>query len=967
MAPQSKARLSAPSPSPQSGSTTQVQMDRVTLHDSLPPDPRPQTSRTSGEHRERHVVQHDESSNSHCHPVPQHNQPRRAEKSSTYPQPSASFSKGPTEPGQDTPRKLGRISQTPITSGSSVGYITMEPTLHEESSLQNSPTYEEETFEPTESTPNDSRPRATAAQDHTYLKYINSLLTFGSGSKQARDTVASQERASSETLSNFEPDTSSSYQEDPSLVRLEQLKESDTLIALMGPTGAGKSSFISKATGRDIGVGHDLQSFTDDVRALRVRVPGTNEDVILVDTPGFDDTHKSDYEILWLIAKWLEQTGLRNIHLRGVLYLHRITDNRMAGTPLRSLELFEKICGPKWFSRVVLVTTMWDDLPNEQIGELREAELKSSFWKGMIDRGSRTIRHNNHSDSAWRILKLLLEMSEGSELPEIKPAQMKLKPQLQKETADKGKALPKTDAGYELYSQIGEMERRRRRVIETLDKQLVRPDPGSEVKRILQDQRAQLQQESAAAAGELDALKLAAPQRLVKLLLQVSEGSELPGIRPARMGLKLTEKLVAIFQQQYEPMPDRQVQAWGRLKKEDECRDMVLVLTEDSTKCFSLAALEGEEAQCIADYLSGILEDEDKLERRQRKCVLHLLSRLCKSAKVYPKSLELSNIKCDLRYPFNSGGFGDVYKGKAGKREVCVKVVRSQRQQDRRALRAHLKELALWGHISHPTILPFCGAYLSNEQSPRVCMVSPWMESGDLEYFLENFPNTPLIPLMLDIISGLDHLHSFEIVHADLKAGNVLISAIGRAMLADFGISHVLTTVAQTTYEGPAGSTNWMAPELWKSVPSSHKSDIWAFGCTCYEILTRRKPFQESGPPAVVMAVIVQGNVPERPETGCPQLEKSLEDKLWSLMKQCWIYEPEKRPTSSEVKKLFAALEFPDDRPVVDSDLEALMQEVKKARHKSTQSKIDYARVLDILIRIRDDPQIQTSKDGDGN
>ncbi|KAF5359555.1 hypothetical protein D9756_003461 [Leucocoprinus leucothites] len=68
-----------------------------------------------------------------------------------------------------------------------------------------------------------------------------------------------------------------------------------------------------------------------------------------------------------------------------------------------------------------------------------------------------------------------------------------------------------------------------------------------------------------------------------------------------------------------------------------------------------------------------------------------------------------------------------------------------------------------------------------------------------------------------------------------------------------------------------------------------------------------------------------------------------------------------------EDKKFVAALEFPDDRPAVDSDLEALMQEVKKARRKSTQSKIDYARVLDILIRIRDDPQIQTSKDEDGN
>lgn len=67
--------------------------------------------------------------------------------------------------------------------------------------------------------------------------------------------------------------------------------------------------FIGKAADRDdIGVGHDLQSFTTEVRALRVRIPAMGENIILVDTPGFDDTHKSDYEILELIAKWLKTT-----------------------------------------------------------------------------------------------------------------------------------------------------------------------------------------------------------------------------------------------------------------------------------------------------------------------------------------------------------------------------------------------------------------------------------------------------------------------------------------------------------------------------------------------------------------------------------------------------------------------------------------------------------------------------------
>jgi predicted GTPase len=62
------------------------------------------------------------------------------------------------------------------------------------------------------------------------------------------------------------------------------------------------------ASGKEAGVGHDLQSCTSEVKALRVPVPGEDANIVLVDTPGFDDTHKSDYEILQLISEWLKQT-----------------------------------------------------------------------------------------------------------------------------------------------------------------------------------------------------------------------------------------------------------------------------------------------------------------------------------------------------------------------------------------------------------------------------------------------------------------------------------------------------------------------------------------------------------------------------------------------------------------------------------------------------------------------------------
>jgi serine/threonine protein kinase len=50
--------------------------------------------------------------------------------------------------------------------------------------------------------------------------------------------------------------------------------------------------------------------------------------------------------------------------------------------------------------------------------------------------------------------------------------------------------------------------------------------------------------------------------------------------------------------------------------------------------------------------------------------------------------------------------------------------------------------------MSHPNVLPFYGAYMTNEKMPRICLVSPWMENGNLIEYLDTFPETPPIPLV---------------------------------------------------------------------------------------------------------------------------------------------------------------------------------------------------------------------------
>src|SRR5205809_696574 len=96
--------------------------------------------------------------------------------------------------------------------------------------------------------------------------------------------------------------------------------------------------------------------------------------VHLVDTPGFNDTNKSDTDTLNEIAVWLAMTYRADVRLTGIVYLHRISDNRMTGSAVHNLNMFKKLCGDDCLPNVTLATTMWSANQQERAEqEQREA------------------------------------------------------------------------------------------------------------------------------------------------------------------------------------------------------------------------------------------------------------------------------------------------------------------------------------------------------------------------------------------------------------------------------------------------------------------------------------------------------------------------------------------------------------------------------------------------------------------
>ncbi|PTB58148.1 hypothetical protein M431DRAFT_78458, partial [Trichoderma harzianum CBS 226.95] len=209
-------------------------------------------------------------------------------------------------------------------------------------------------------------------------------------------------------------------------------------IAVMGVTGAGKSSLISLCTGKNVKIGHNLQSCTADVEDVEFMF-NDHVCVHLIDTPGFDDTSRSDVEVLQNIAVWLSDSFEHGTKLSGIIYLHRIIDVRMAGSALRNLSMFKKLCGENAYSSVVLATSMWNQV-NEVEGAQRERELIETpkFWGHMHKKGSRVFRLDRTRESCLEIIKYILSLGSTTLL------------ELQDEIVNKGRQIEDTEAGVQL-------------------------------------------------------------------------------------------------------------------------------------------------------------------------------------------------------------------------------------------------------------------------------------------------------------------------------------------------------------------------------------------------------------------------------------------------------------------------------------------------------------------------------------
>ncbi|KAF4613497.1 hypothetical protein D9613_007526 [Agrocybe pediades] len=226
------------------------------------------------------------------------------------------------------------------------------------------------------------------------------------------------------------------------------MDEGEVTIAVFGATGTGKTTFINVASGSGLPVGSGLQSSTSEIEEVGPFYLA-GRPVKLVDTPGFDDTTKSDTDILYMISNYLSTRYKEGKKLAGLIYFHRISDFRVGGVSRRNFKVFRQICGQDALANVILLTNMWGQV-TEEVGAAREAELANEdiYFKPALDKGARMMRHDATIDSAHHILRQIIN---NHPLPLL----------IQQEIVDEDKAVDGTSAAVEVRNVMLLEERER--------------------------------------------------------------------------------------------------------------------------------------------------------------------------------------------------------------------------------------------------------------------------------------------------------------------------------------------------------------------------------------------------------------------------------------------------------------------------------------------------------------------------
>jgi serine/threonine-protein kinase len=257
---------------------------------------------------------------------------------------------------------------------------------------------------------------------------------------------------------------------------------------------------------------------------------------------------------------------------------------------------------------------------------------------------------------------------------------------------------------------------------------------------------------------------------------------------------------------------------------------------------------------------------------------------------------------CEILESLGAGGMGQVYRAKDTRlnRIVAVKAMHDLFAQHPERVARFEREAQLLASLNHPNIAAIHGV---EEAQGSTYLVLEFVDGRPLSEILQSgaMPVPEALALAKQIADALAAAHERGIIHRDLKPGNVMVTADGKVKLLDFGLGKAIEgdpsgvadpggppansptmTMAATQAGIILGTAGYMSPEQAKGRPADKRSDVWAFGCVLYEMLTGRRAF-DGEDITEILAAIVRG------EPDWSALPASLPPRLQDLLRRCLV------------------------------------------------------------------------------
>jgi serine/threonine protein kinase len=239
----------------------------------------------------------------------------------------------------------------------------------------------------------------------------------------------------------------------------------------------------------------------------------------------------------------------------------------------------------------------------------------------------------------------------------------------------------------------------------------------------------------------------------------------------------------------------------------------------------------------------------------------------------------------ELRAKVGSGGMATVYRAwdTMLERFVAVKLTKKEIQAEPNAMENFVREARACAKLNHTNIIHI---YTFDEWQGETYLVMELADQGSLDTRIEKLrqlDELQVLDIGIKIANALNLALTHDMLHCDIKPGNILFNSDHEPKLVDFGLARK-TDAEMETAEYTRGTPYYVAPEKIKREPETFLSDMYSLGATLYHAITGRVPFEAPTPEEVVQAHVYTPLTPPNQVEGAQHITQATSDAIAQAM-----------------------------------------------------------------------------------